>query len=196
MGRRCAGFDDGAKGGHGFSSALPSVGSSWASFDRFTPSRWARYSRDGVHWIKDPANPVLPKGEGTDWTTTVTGTDLFCNEGGTFKMWYGGGMDRHCDWGYTTSTDGVHFVKHGQLSHLGNVEDDHVVHDKSSGRYFMYYWDRKHEPMGLFCAQSPNETDFDFSHAQPLRIEGLQYPAMYKFTHVLQEGGLLVHVLW
>src|ERR1017187_4752789 len=59
-------------------------------------------------------------------------------EDGVFKMWYGGGENTHCDWGYAVSADGMHFVKKGQLSHLGNVEDDHVVHDKATGRYFMY----------------------------------------------------------
>jgi dienelactone hydrolase len=71
-----------------------------------------------------------------------------------------------------------------------HVEDDHVVRDRASGRYYMFYWDRKHEPMGLFRAESPNETDFDFAHAEPIRINGLKYPAMYKFTHVIQDGGI------
>jgi len=146
-------------------------------------------SLDGVHWTKDPANPVLSKGAGNAWDHDGTWDPFVLHEGNTFKMWYGGGMSQHCDWGYAVSTDGVHFVKKGQLSHLGNVEDDHVVHDKATGRYLMYYWDRKHEPRGLFRAQSPNETDFDFAHAEPVRIEGLKYPAMYKFTHVFQDGG-------
>jgi hypothetical protein len=104
-------------------------------------------------------------------------------------MWYGGGENTHCDWGYAVSADGVHFVKQGQISHLGDVEDDHVVHDHVTGRYFMYYWDRKHEPKGLFRAQSLNETNFDFAHAQPVHIDGLPGNSMYKFTHVLQDRG-------
>ena len=146
-------------------------------------------SRDGVSWTKDPANPVLPKGTGNDWDRDGTWDPFVLYEDGVFKLWYGGGENKHCDWGYAVSTDGVHFVKKGQLSHLGNVEDDHVVHDKATGRYFMFYWDRKHEPTGLFRAQSPNETDFDFAHAEPIHIEGLKYPAMYKFTHVFQDSG-------
>ena len=147
-------------------------------------------SHDGVHWTKDLANPVLPKGAANAWDRDGTWDPFVLHEDGVFKMWYGGGMDQRCDWGYAVSTDGVHFVKKGQISHLGNVEDDHVVHDKATGRYFMYYWDRAHEPMGLFRAQSLNETDFDFAHAEPIRVEGLKYPAMYKFTHVFQDGGL------
>ena len=106
-------------------------------------------------------------------------------------MWYGGGPDGVSGWGYAVSSDGTHFQKKGRLpargADLNHVEDDHVVHDKASGAYFMYYWDRKREPLGLLRARSANETDFDFAHAAPIRIQGLKYPAMYKFTHVFQD---------
>jgi hypothetical protein len=148
-------------------------------------------SEDGVHWTKDPANPVLPKGAGNEWDKDGTWDPFVIYEDGVFKMWYGGG-NKVCDWGYAVSKDGTHFEKKGQISRLGHVEDDHVVHDKASGRYFMYYWDRKHEPMGLFRAESTNETDFAFTNATRVRIAGLiegkEYPEMYKFTHVIQEG--------
>jgi hypothetical protein len=146
-------------------------------------------SRDGVHWTRDPANPVLPKGAGDAFDRDGTWDPFVLHEDGLFKMWYGGGMDSHCDWGYAVSKDGVHFEKKGQISRLGNVEDDHVVHDKTADRYYMYYWDRAHEPMGLFRAESKNEMDFDFEHAESVRIAGLKYPAMYKFTHVFQEDN-------
>ncbi len=146
-------------------------------------------SKDGVHWTKDPANPVLPKGSGNDWDANGTWDPSVIYEDGLFKLWHGGGIDAHCDWGYATSTDGVHFVKQSQLSHLGHVEDDHVVHDPTSGRYFMYYWNRQYEPYGLFCAESPNETNFDFADARPIHIDGLPYRLMYKFPDVFQDGG-------
>ena len=146
-------------------------------------------SNDGIHWNKDPANPVLTNGTANDWDRDGTWDPFVIYEDGMFKMWYGGGMDNHCDWGYATSSDGVHFVKHGQISHLGHVEDDHVIHDPTSGRYAMYYWDRNHEPNGLRLAWSANETDFDFAHAQPVRIDGLPAHSMHKFTHVFQEDG-------
>jgi len=165
------------------------AGAAGTSSDYLTLQIGHATSRDGLHWTKDPANPVLPKGADNEWDHDGTWDPFVLHEDGVFKMWYGGGEGSHCDWGYAVSTDGVHFVKKGQLSHLGNVEDDHVVHDSATGRYFMYYWDRKHEPAGLFRAQSPNETDFDFAHAEPIRIEGLKYPAMYKFTHVIQDEG-------
>ena len=34
------------------------------------------------------------------------------------------------------------------------------------------------------------------AHAVQIRIEGLKYPAMYKFTHVFQHGGQMIYVLW
>jgi len=145
-------------------------------------------SLDGIHWTKDPANPVIPKGDG--WDKDGTWDPFVIHEGGLFKMWYGGGMDSHCDWGYAVSKDGVHFTKKGRISRLGNVEDDHTVRDPTSGEYWMYYWDRAHEPNGLFRASSKNETDFDFAHAVNIRIEGEDYPGMYKFTHVFREGGV------
>ena len=146
-------------------------------------------SKDGLHWTKDPANPVLPKGNNGDWDSDGTWDPFVLCEDGVFKMWYGGGMDQHCDWGYAVSADGVNFQKKGKISKLGNVEDDHIVHDKATGHYFMYYWDRKFEPSGLFRAESPNETDFNFAHAEPIRIEGLDAQTMFKFTHVIQNDG-------
>ena len=147
-------------------------------------------SPDGVHWTKDRANPVLPKGGPGEWDHDGTWDPFVLYENGLFKMWYGGGMGTHCDWGYAVSRDGVHFDKKGRISRLGRVEDDHVIHDQGRGRYYMYYWDRNHEPMGLFRAESPNETDFDFARAVPIRIAGLKYPAMYKFTHVIRDEGV------
>ena len=41
----------------------------------------------------------------------------------------------------------------------------------------------------MYRAESLNETDLDFAHAEPIRIEGLDYPTMYKFTHVIQNDG-------
>ena len=146
-------------------------------------------SKDGLHWTKDPANPVLPKGDAGDWDADGAWDPFVLYEDGQFKMWYGGGMDQHCDWGYAVSTDGIHFEKKGQISRLGNVEDDHIVHDKATGLYFMYYWNRKFEPSGLFRAESPDETHFDFTHAARITIKGPDPQTMYKFTHVIKNDG-------
>lgn len=146
-------------------------------------------SRDGVHWVKDPANPVLPRGKNEgDWDYAGTWDPFVIHEDGLFKMWYGGG-NKECDWGYAESKDGTHFIKRGRISQLKRVEDNHVVHDQKAKLYHMFYWDRGHEPMGLFRATSPDETKFDFENAKPIRIEGEEYPGMYKFSHVFMDDG-------
>ena len=53
--------------------------------------------------------------------------------------------------------------------------------------YYMYYWDRRREPMGLFCVTSAAETGFDFDKGINIRIGGEKYPWMYKFTHALRD---------
>lgn len=145
-------------------------------------------SLDGIHWAKDPANPVLPKGGRSDWDRDGAWDPFVIYEDGVYKLWYGGGMDTHCDWAYAESADGRTFVKKGQISRLGNVEDDHVVHDPVSRRYHMYYWDRRQEPKGLLRATGMDEKSFDFAHATPLTIAG-ESPGMYKFSHVVIDDG-------
>ena len=58
------------------------------------------------------------------------------------------------------------------------------------GIYYMYYWDRFYEPLGLFCAQAPNETDFDFENALNISIENDYDEEQYKFTHVIKKEYL------
>jgi hypothetical protein len=147
-------------------------------------------SSDGVHWLKDPANPVLPKGAQGEWDANGTWDPYVIYQDGVFKLWYGGGIHPRCDWGYAESSDGRHFVKRGRISQLNHVEDDHVVYDSDARRYYMYYWDRQHEPQGLFRAESPDERHFDFRNAIPLKIEREDPRQMYKFTHVLKENSV------
>jgi predicted GH43/DUF377 family glycosyl hydrolase len=146
-------------------------------------------SPDGIHWVKDPANPVIRRGDAEDaWDRHGTWDPFVIHENGIFKMWYGGG-NKVCDWGYAESKDGTRFTKKGRISRLGKVEDCHVIHDKERGEYHMYYWDRAREPLGLFRASSRTETDFEFTAAIPVRIESERYPAMYKFTQVFRAEG-------
>ena len=155
-------------------------------------------SKDGIEWEKDPANPVIPYGAEGEWDRDGTWDPFVIYEDGIFKMWYGGGVGSHCDWGYATSTDGVHFEKKGQISFLGNLEDIHVVHNPGDGRYYLYYWDRAQAPWndvmdsipplpsGLFMAISEDETNFDFENAQRLKVKGQDWPV--KYSHVIREG--------
>lgn len=160
----------------------------WAREEYFSLQIGHAVSLDGLYWKKDPANPILPRGTEGEWDHFGTWDPFVIYEDGLYKMWYGGGEDKTCDWGFAISEDGRKFIKKGQISNLGNVEDVHVVHDLGADVYHMYYWDRAYEPMGLFHAISSNETDFDFANAENITIVGESYPGMYKFTHVIQEG--------
>ena len=153
-------------------------------------------SADGIQWKKDPANPVLGHGPAGGWDSGATWDAFVLHEDGVFKLWYGatpsGDVGGRFHWGYAESKDGSRFERKGLISGAvanAEFEDDHVVHDAASGRYFMYYWDRNREPKGLYRAESKNETAFDFPNAKPVVIEGLSDTPMHKFTHVFQEDG-------
>jgi outer membrane protein assembly factor BamB len=152
-------------------------------------------SEDGVHWTKDPENPVLPRSE-DGWDSGGRWDPFVLYEDGVFKMWYGatprGNARGNFHWGYAVSKDGTHFEKISIISDevaFAAFEDAHVVHDEETNCYYMYCWDREKEPKGLYRVQSANETDFDFTKAEPVKIEGLSDTPMHKFTHVFKENG-------
>lgn len=147
-------------------------------------------SRDGIHWTKDPENPVLDRGGEVDFDRTGVWDPYVVYQDGVFKMWYGGGggSQPNFGWAYATSTDGTHFEKQGLIG-IGNptgVEDCHVVFDRASGLYYMYYWYGWDEPEGLYLVTSPTETDFNFNKKIPIRITG-DDSYMKKFGHVLRD---------
>lgn len=147
-------------------------------------------STDGVNWVKDPNNPVLPQGGEADFDRTGVWDPYVVHEDGIFKMWYGGGggSQPNFGWAYATSEDGSHFVKKGLIG-IGNqtgTEDCHVVYDEASGLYYMYYWYGWDEPEGLYLVTSQTETGFDFNEAINIRIEG-DDSYMKKFGHVLRD---------
>lgn len=146
-------------------------------------------SKDGVHWVKDTANPVIPFGTTGEWDDKETWDPFVIHEDGLFKMWYGGTTlvngKRDFQIGYATSRDGTHFRKRRRVSHYerGNMGDMHIVHDDRSGKYFMYYLDRNYKPSKLLRAESPNETDFDFKNAVTIRVNGEEEG--YRCPHVI-----------
>jgi len=147
-------------------------------------------STDGIHWTKDPANPVLPQGGEADFDMTGVWDPYVIYEDGLFKMWYGGGGGNRPNfgWAYATSKDGSHFDKKGLIG-IGNqtgCEDCHVVYDPDSGFYYMYYWYGWDEPEALYLVTSPTETGFDFNKAVNIKIEG-DGSYMCKFGHVLRD---------
>ena len=135
-------------------------------------------SKDGIHWKKDPNNPVLEQGDKGDWDATGVWDPYVIYEDGKFKMWYGGGGGRkpNYGWAYAVSKDGSNFDKKGLIGkgNQSGVEDVHLVHDEESGLYYMYYWHGWEGGEDLFYVTSPTETDFNFNEAGIIEIEGDQ----------------------
>jgi predicted GH43/DUF377 family glycosyl hydrolase len=150
-------------------------------------------STDGVHWVKDPANPVIPVGENGDWDDMETWDAFVLFEDELFKMWYGGTTlindKRDFQIGYATSRDGTHFTKYGKISNYprGNVGDMHVVHDEQSGKYYMYFIDRNVKGFNMFRAESTHETGFNFSNAEPVSV--VNEEVGYRCPHVFIDNG-------
>jgi hypothetical protein len=151
-------------------------------------------SADGINWVKDTANPVIPFGERGQWDDKETWDPFVLYEDGIFKMWYGGTTmlegRRDFQIGYATSRDGTHFTKKGQISHYGrgNVGDMHVVHDERSGKYYMYYLDRNYKPSALLRAESLTEIAFDFENAVRIELEGEENG--YRCPHVFMDSSV------
>jgi len=149
-------------------------------------------SLDGLHWVKDPCNPVLKPGRPLEWDDGAVWDPFVLYEDGIFKMWYGGERARHKNFqcGYAVSTDGRHFTKKGRISNFdtGWIADIHVVHDEPSNQYYLYHWDWGHYDdiaERLRLVVSNDETGFDFKNSIPIRIKGEQ-PG-HQYTHVFTE---------
>ena len=150
-------------------------------------------STDGLHWIKDPCNPVLRPGRDGQWDDGAVWDPFVLYEDGLFKMWYGGERKGHRSFqcGYAVSEDGTHFVKKGRISNFDTerIADIHVFHDDQSKRFYMYYWNwgqLAKDGERLRLAVSADETSFDFDNSLPVRIEGEQ--AGHQYTQVFKEG--------
>lgn len=63
-------------------------------------------SSDGIHWIKDPANPVLEGGAPGTWESQGVGQPRVLVDGKKYRMWYIGADDPfNFRIGYATSAD-------------------------------------------------------------------------------------------
>jgi predicted GH43/DUF377 family glycosyl hydrolase len=162
----------------------------WDAIEYETLSIGHATSKDGVHWVKDPANPVLPKGESGEWDETGVWDPYVIYEDGLFKMWYGGGggSKPNYGWAYAVSEDGSHFEKKGLIgkNNPTAAEDVHVVHDKESNQYYLYYWHGIDEPDALRLVKSTTETDFNFNKRIKVVIEG-DNSFMKKFGQVIKD---------
>lgn len=110
-------------------------------------------------------------------------------------MWSGGTTitdgRRDFQLGYAESHDGAAFENRIKISNFPadiSIADMHVVHDHERGIYRLFYLSRVADYWGLFYADSPNETSFDFENAQKLFIEG--ETGDYRCPHVIVEDGV------
>jgi predicted GH43/DUF377 family glycosyl hydrolase len=159
-------------------------------------------SKDGISWVRDPANPVIELGKEGDFDMHGTWDPYVVYKDGIFKMWYGGRVETGgtprvvCDWGYAESSDGSTFKKMGRISHVGGMEDLSVLHNPDDGKYYMFYWNRMiapwsevmdglPSPSGLSVAVSDDGMSFDFENARVINIEGQDWPV--KFPQVIPE---------
>ena len=144
-------------------------------------------SKDGITWVKD-AQPCLRNGTAGEWDDEAVWDPfvLYDESSGLFQMWYGGQAAGFIDiqWGFATSTDGVHWEKFGQISQFDHssvqqrMNDAKAVYDeKSQQRWHLYftYW-----PTGwgqpdqhLVRVTGTNQTNFDFEHPQRISIDGM-----------------------
>ena len=69
-------------------------------------------STDGINWMRDSLDPVVPKGGTGDWDSAGTSQPSVIKEGDFYKMWYSGGNSSLRGIGYAESPDGVHWTKH------------------------------------------------------------------------------------
>ena len=152
-------------------------------------------SSDGVTWEKDAKNPVIPFGSAGEWDDRETWDPFVVFEDGLFKMWYGGTTisDGRRDFqvGYAVSENGAEFRSRTKISDFPSdisVADMHLVHDHEKGLYRMFYLSREGDYWGMFYADSPNETEFDFHNGKRLFIEG--ETGKYRCTHVIVENDV------
>ncbi len=69
-------------------------------------------SKDGVHWVKYTAHPVLEPGTWGAWDDRGVWSPCVLFLAGEYKMWYSGWDGETVRIGYATSRDGIHWTKH------------------------------------------------------------------------------------
>ena len=153
-------------------------------------------SLDGVHWVKDPANPVIRKA-----AARRMGHARHLGPVHDSRRWQFQALVRRG----ARATSVIGATPNRTMAHISSnmVRSVNSAASKTSAlfttpeshEYRLYYWDRDKAPWdevmkgppapsGLSVATSKNETDFDFAHAQRLTIAGQAWPG--KYSHVLR----------
>jgi predicted GH43/DUF377 family glycosyl hydrolase len=113
-------------------------------------------SKDGIQWVKDPANPVIRLGDRAsnewNWASAAEPTVVYDASRGLFEMWYVGVNvlqgKVHAHLGYTTSRDGSRFrSRAGNPVIASKPGSDSVEYNgyftpevvREGGRYWLFY---------------------------------------------------------
>lgn len=138
-------------------------------------------SPDGIHWVKDPENPVIVPGGPDEWDYTWTATGGVLYDAPYFRMWYSavGNLDlSDAGIGLAISRDGTHWKKHpANPLMLGSgppawdntfvynpmiIKDDHIYH-----MWFHGAW-----PFQIGYATSLNGLDWRKHQSNPMVTNG------------------------
>jgi predicted GH43/DUF377 family glycosyl hydrolase len=111
-------------------------------------------STDGMLWVQDTTNPVIPVGAPGQWDAALVHTGSVLFDGTKYRMWYTGLSQGYgigtAGIGLATSSDGIHWVKDTLnnpvlVAGSSGAWDPHgvgecsVVYDSASRLYHMFY---------------------------------------------------------
>ena len=164
----------------------------------------ARSVDGGETWVKYDGNPVFIEGETGQWDDEGVDGACVLRDGGLYRMWYIGhdeNVTGHYRIGLATSTDGVHWERHGGNPVLGpgppgTFDDDQVLWPsvvKEDDLYHMYYVGMTWAPWGFAIghAVSSDGTSWErgdepvLSHGGPGEFDEFLVNSMA----VLPDGG-------
>lgn len=114
-------------------------------------------SNNGLHWKKDPGNPVIVVGESGSWDELKVWAPTVLHHSSTWEMWYVGYSEgTGSQIGYATSQDGLHWVKYWDNPVLSpsffdewessGLISPHVIYE--DGLYYMWYSNDPHGYIG------------------------------------------------
>jgi len=130
-------------------------------------------SEDGIRWGQPRIvlEPLLSSG----WEDDLNRNCVVFRDG-AYHMWYTGQARGGSCIGYATSTDGYHFVRHGDPVLIAerfwekrSVMNPHVLYDETLGQYRMWYCGGEtYEPDAIGYAVSSNGVHWEKHPANPV----------------------------
>jgi len=147
-------------------------------------------SLDGIAWTKHQTNPVLDIGPSNTWDDDMIWFPTIIQDGGVYKMWYGGKDSTTYRIGYATSPDGITWTKIPTIPVLdiglpGSWEDffayePAVIFDGTT--YHMWYSGHNGLNARIGYATSPDGITWTKNPANP--VLGLGLPGSWDDAYV------------